>query len=73
MLTQERKDYVREAVEGAIRHWGKFHLCNFGVSFTQEEKEYAIHIGQKFGVQYGRDSQDIVDRKYLRVMGPERK
>jgi len=57
MITEKRKEEIQDITASAIRYWGKFHNCTFGQDFNQEEKTYAIHVGQNFGVTYENHNQ----------------
>ena len=49
-MNKIRTQEIRDEVEDAIRYTGRFFHCTFGKGWTDEEKDYAIHIGANFNV-----------------------
>ena len=52
-MNEARKDVIRQAVESAVVHAGRFGLCRFGQTWTVEEREFAVSYGSNFNVRPG--------------------
>ena len=50
MLTEARKDEIREHVECSVRASG-IRMVTFGRRYVEEEKRFALHYGQNFGLR----------------------
>lgn len=50
MLTEARKDEIREHVECSVRA-SAIRMVTFGHKYTEEEKQLALHYGGNFGLR----------------------